>query len=180
MAKEIKIIDTNNAESHGENRCPKCGASDVTYNIKKEKLVCNYCYTEFEKTEVEGIEKEAKNLKGETRGSGTKDINKEANDIITLKCGGCGAEVVINTKESTNSRCHWCRSILSINSQIENGAIPDVVLPFKLEKKSAEEKIKAFVDKRQFFAHPTFKKEFTTNNIMGVYFIIKRFNITPY
>ena len=170
MAKEIKIIDTNNAESHGENRCPKCGASDVTYNIKKEKLVCNYCYTEFEKTEVEGIEKEAKNLKGETRGSGTKDINKEANDIITLKCGGCGAEVVINTNESTNSRCHWCRSILSINSQIENGAIPDVVLPFKLEKKSAEEKIKAFVDKRQFFAHPTFKKEFTTNNIMGVYF----------
>ena len=168
--KEIKVVDTNNAGKHGENRCPQCGASDVTYNTKKGKLICNYCYTEFEAEEVEGIEKEAKNLKGETRGSGTKDIDKNASDIITLKCGGCGAEVVINTNEATNARCHWCRSILSINSQIDNGAIPDEVLPFKLDKQEAEAKIKAFVDKRQFFANPTFKKEFTTKNIMGVYF----------
>ena len=168
--KEIKIVDTNNKREHGENRCPKCGASDVTYNTKKEKLVCNYCFTEFDPEEVVEIEKEAENLKGETRGSGTKDIKKDANNIITLKCGGCGAEVVINTEEQVNARCHWCRSILSINSQIDNGAVPDVVLPFKLEKKEAEEKIKKFVDKRQFFANPTFKKEFTTSNIMGVYF----------
>ena len=168
--KEVKIIDTDNAEKHGENRCPKCGASDVTYNLKKEKLICNYCYTEFEAENIEGVEKEAKNLKGEARGSGTKDIDKSLNDIVTLKCGGCGAEVVINTKEATNARCHWCRSILSINSQIENGSIPDLVLPFKLEKEEARKKIQDFVDKRQAFANPIFKKEFTTNNIMGVYF----------
>ena len=170
MAEEIKVIDTNNGEKHGENRCPQCGASDVTYNTKKGKLICNYCYTEFDAEEVEGIEKEAKNLSGESRGSGTKDIDENASDVITLKCGGCGAEVVINTSEGTNARCHWCRSILSINSQVDNGAVPDVVLPFKLEKKDAESKIRKFVDDRQFFAHPTFKKEFTTNNIMGVYF----------
>lgn len=167
--KEIKVVDTNEKRKNGENRCPKCGASDVTLNPKKGKLVCNYCYTEFDAEEVEGFEKDAKNLSGETRGSGTKDI-KEENDIITLRCGGCGAEVVINTQEATNARCHWCRSILSINSQIDNGAIPDVVLPFKLEKKEAQEKIKIFVDKRQFFANPNFKREFTTNNIIGVYF----------
>ena len=168
--KEIKIVDTDNGGKHGENRCPQCGASDVTYNTKKKKLICNYCYTEFEAEEVEGIEKEAKNLEGETRGSGTKDISNNANDVITLKCGGCGAEVVINTAEATNARCHWCRSILSINSQIDNGAIPDVVLPFQLEKKDAQAKIQKFVDERQFFANPTFKKEFNINNIMGVYF----------
>lgn len=168
--KEIKVVNTDNGGKHGENRCPQCGASDVTYNTKKKKLICNYCYTEFEAEEVEGIEKEAKNLEGETRTTGTKDITKDANDVITLKCGGCGAEVVINTAEATNARCHWCRSILSINSQIDNGAIPDVVLPFQLEKKDAQANIQKFVDKRQFFAHPVFKREFTTNNIMGVYF----------
>lgn len=168
--KEIKVVNTDNGGKHGENRCPQCGASDVTYNTKKKKLICNYCYTEFEAEEVEGIEKEAKNLEGETRTTGTKDIAKDANDVITLKCGGCGAEVVINTAEATNARCHWCRSILSINSQIDNGAIPDVVLPFQLEKKDAQANIQKFVDKRQFFAHPVFKREFTTNNIMGVYF----------
>ena len=168
--KEIKVVDTDNKGKHGENRCPQCGASDVTYNIKKGKLICNYCYTEFDAKEVEGIEKEAKNLKGETRGSGTKDIKADGNDTVTLKCGGCGAEVVINTKEATNARCHWCRSILSINSQIENGAIPDVVLPFKIDKETARKNIETFVEKRKFYANSIFRKEFTTNNIMGVYF----------
>ena len=170
MAKEIKVVDTNSKEKHGENRCPQCGASDVTYNIAKKKLICNYCYTEFDGEELEGIEKNVENLKGETRTTGTKDIDENANDIITLKCGGCGAEVVINTKEANNARCHWCRSILSINSQIENGAVPDVVLPFQLTKEQAQNKIQEFVGKRQFYANSTFKKEFTTNNIMGVYF----------
>ena len=168
--KEVKVVDTTDNKENGTNRCPKCGASDVTYDTKKKKLVCNYCYTEFEKEDIEGIEKEAKNLEGETRGSGTKDIDENIDDIITLKCSGCGAEVVINTKESTNARCHWCRSILSINSQINNGSIPDVVLPFDIDKTQAEQKIKAFVDKRKFYSHPAFKKEFTTTNIMGVYF----------
>lgn len=164
---EEKIIDTNENKEHGTNRCPNCGASDVTYNSKKGKLICNFCYTEFadEKLDV----KEAKDLEGVTKTTGLKDIVK-GNDIITLKCSGCGAEVVINTNEATNARCHWCRSILSINSQIDNGAIPDVVLPFKLEKKDAETKIKEFVDARTKYANEQFKQEFTTKNIMGVYF----------
>ena len=167
---EVKVVNTDTNSKNGENRCPECGASDVTYNIRKKKLVCNYCATEFDPENIEGLEKDLKNLEGETRTTGVKDIDKDANDVITLKCGGCGAEVVINTREATNARCHWCRSILSINSQIENGAVPDLVLPFGLEKKNAQEKIENFVSKRQFFAHPTFKKEFTTENIMGVYF----------
>ncbi|MBR3210815.1 MAG: TFIIB-type zinc ribbon-containing protein [Bacilli bacterium] len=170
MAKEVKVVNTDDNKKHGTNRCPQCGASDVTYNIKKGKLVCNYCYTEFDAEELEGIEKDVKKLKGETRTSGTKDIDENANDIVTLKCSGCGAEVVINTAEAMNARCHWCRSILSINSQIENGSLPDVVLPFKLTKEEAQTKIDGFAKKRKFFANKLFKKEFTTNNIMGVYF----------
>ena len=30
------------------NKCPKCGSSDIEYDIKKKKLVCNYCHEEFE------------------------------------------------------------------------------------------------------------------------------------
>ena len=170
MEKEIKVVDTDQKGKDGTNRCPNCHASDVTYNLKKKKLICNYCYTEFDAEDLEGIEKEAKNLKGETRTTGVKDIKKGADDIITLKCSGCGAEVVINTNEATNARCHWCRSILSINHQVDNGAIPDVVLPFELSKEEAQKKISEFVEKRKFFANKQFKNEFTTKNIMGVYF----------
>ena len=166
--KDINIIDTDEKKEHGTNRCPNCHSSDVTYNTKKKKLICNYCYTEFDDEKLDL--NDAKDLVGVTRTTGVKDIKKDANDIITLKCSGCGAEVVINTNEATNARCHWCRSILSINSQIDNGAIPDVVLPFSLTKEEGQKKIKEFVDERTKYANETFKNEFTTKNIMGVYF----------
>ncbi|MCL1847669.1 MAG: TFIIB-type zinc ribbon-containing protein, partial [Coriobacteriia bacterium] len=87
----------------------------------------------------------------------------------TIKCQGCGSEVVIDTTEAMTARCHWCRQILSIENQIPNGAVPDLVLPFYLSRQQAQAKIEEFVKKRTFFAHPKFKKEFTTENIMGVY-----------
>ena len=164
----MKVIDTDTKKKDGQNKCPKCGSSDITYNIKKEKLICSYCYTEFDKEEIDDI-KEAKDLNEEVRGSGTKDISSN-NDMITIKCDGCGAEIVINTNEATNSRCHWCRSVLSINHQIDNGAIPDVVLPFKISREDAVNEINKYVGKRKFFADKKFKKEFNTNNVMGVFF----------
>jgi hypothetical protein len=56
-----------------------------------------------------------------------------------------------------------------VNQQIPNGAVPDVVLPFKIKKEDGRAKIEKFVGSRKFFAHPQFKKEFSTENVMGVY-----------
>ena len=70
---------------------------------------------------------------------------EDENDVLTFKCSSCGAEVVVDTASATQARCHWCRSILSINSQIENGATPDVILPFKEQKASAQKRINDFV-----------------------------------
>jgi len=89
---------------------------------------------------------------------------------MTFKCSSCGAEVVIDTSSKLQARCHWCRNILSVNEQIPNGSIPDVVLPFSVTKDTAKGDIEKFVGKRKFYAHPKFKSEFNTNNIMGVYF----------
>ena len=165
-----KIIKVNSDIAAGELRCPNCGSAQIEPNPKTGKLKCNYCQIEFDGKEVKNTEKNLSKLKGKVRGRGTSNIKTDAKDVITLKCGGCGAEVVIDTKEAPHARCHWCRSILSINNQIDNGAIPDVILPFQTKKEEAEEKIKDFVHKRSFFANPNFKKEFTTENIMGVYF----------
>lgn len=170
MDNEPKIIKTDEGAKDGQNKCPKCGATDISTNLKTGKLRCRYCRHEFEPEKIEGLETDISKLEGEVLCSGTQDIAQDAEDAITLKCSSCGAEVVIDTTQSTQARCHWCRNTLSLNQQIPNGAIPDVVLPFKLPKAEAEQHIQNFVAKRKFFAHPKFKEEFTTNNIMGVYF----------
>jgi len=155
-------------EKNGVNRCPHCGASDVKLDVKSGKLKCKYCRSLFEEAAANahgGVE----NLNGDDIGSGAANIVPDEKVIVTLKCPSCGAEVVINTDEAVSARCHWCRHTLSLNEKMPNGAVPDFVLPFKTEKGVAEENIRAFVRERQFFAHPKFRKEFSPENVMGVY-----------
>lgn len=166
---EKKVVKTDEGAKDGQNKCPKCGATDISLNVKTGKLRCNFCRHEFEPLKVENLEKDISNLQGEVMGSGATDIIADTKDVLTFKCSSCGAEVVIDTSESTQARCHWCRNTLSVNQQIPNGAVPDVVLPFSISKKEAKESIEGFVGKRKFYAHPKFRQEFTTDNIMGVY-----------
>ncbi len=167
---DVKIVKTDNGASNGQDKCPKCGATDIALNINTGKLRCNFCRYEFEPVKVEGFETDISDLEGSVIASGAQNIIADTNDIVTLKCSSCGAEVVIDTSEVTQARCHWCRNTLSINEQIPNGSIPDVVLPFAVKKEEAQSVIRAFVNKRKFYANTKFKQEFTTNNIMSVYF----------
>lgn len=167
---EPKIVKTDEGSKDGQNKCPQCGATDISVNAKTGKLRCNFCRHEFEPEKIQGMETDISKLEGEIIGSGTQDIVENTENIMTFKCSSCGAEVVIDTAESTQARCHWCRNTLSVNQQIPNGAIPDVVLPFNLTRAEAKEQIENFVGKRKFFAHPKFREQFTTDNIMGVYF----------
>ena len=167
---EVKIEETNENAIDGQTKCPKCGATDISLNTNNGKLRCNFCRHEFDPEKLEQETKDLSKLEGKTIGSGATDIIASESDMLTLKCTSCGAEVVIDTSASTQSRCHWCRNTLSINNKLPNGAVPDTVLPFKLTKNDAKELIKDFVGKRKFYAHPKFKREFKAENVMGVYF----------
>ncbi len=166
---EPKIVQTDTGAKDGQNKCPKCGATDISLNVNKGLLRCNFCRHEFEPEKVTGLETDISKLEGQIIGSGAQDIIADVSEVLTFKCSSCGSEVVIDTASALQARCHWCRNTLSVNQQIPNGAVPDVVLPFKLKKEEAQTEIEKFVKKRKFFAHPQFKKEFCTENIMGVY-----------
>jgi ribosomal protein S27E len=131
-------------------------------------LQCNYCRFVFEPLQAVGFQ-EADALVGDTVGSGAADITQPEDTQVTIKCQGCGAEIVVDVNETMTARCHWCRQILSIEHQIPNGAVPDILLPFLLSKEQARTHIEKFVKKRTFFANRAFKNEFTTENITGVY-----------
>lgn len=170
ISTDEKIIKTNVGAKNGQDKCPKCGATEITLNERIGKLRCDFCRFEFEPKKVEELESDITKIEGQIIGSGATDIVASTDEVMTFKCSSCGAEVVIDTSSKLQARCHWCRNILSVNEQIPNGSIPDVVLPFSVTKDTAKGDIEKFVGKRKFYAHPKFKSEFNTNNIMGVYF----------
>ncbi|MGC0249838.1 TFIIB-type zinc ribbon-containing protein [Pseudactinotalea sp. Z1748] len=167
-----QIIATDSSAKDGLVKCPRCGATEIALNTASGLLRCGFCRHEWTGQggdEELFINQDIPSLSGMVLGSGSQDIVASTEDVLTFKCSACGAEVVINTAETTQARCHWCRNKLSMNQQIPNGAVPDIVLPFTMKKEDAVEKIRAFVKKRRGFAHPRFLKEFAPENVMGVY-----------
>jgi len=135
-------------------------------------LVCLFCRHEWAEARLDEsvtTSGDLASLTGTIIGSGAADIAADANAVITLKCGGCGAEVIVNTAEQMGARCHWCRHVLTVNEQIPNGAVPDAVLPFTVTHDQAVAKIAEFAAKRRTFADRTFVREFTPENVVGVY-----------
>ena len=166
-------VDTRNERlDDGINRCPRCGATDIQLRPSAGMLVCLFCRHEWAEARLDEsvtTSGDLASLTGTIIGSGAADISADANAVITLKCGGCGAEVIVNTAEQMGARCHWCRHVLTVNEQIPNGAVPDAVLPFTVTHDQAVAKIAEFAAKRRTFADRTFVREFTPENVVGVY-----------
>lgn len=161
------ILETKGNLKNGQQFCPNCGATEIYFDSNVGKLFCPYCDSVFEGKKFE--ETDVSKIEGTIIGSGAQKINENFNNIVTMRCNGCGAEVVVDTNETTQKRCHWCRGILSINERIPNGTIPDAILPFKIKKEEAKKEIDKFVKSRRFFALPIFKREYKLENVMGVY-----------
>ena len=45
---EPKIVQTDTGAKDGQNKCPKCGATDISLNVNTGMLRCNFCRHEFE------------------------------------------------------------------------------------------------------------------------------------
>jgi hypothetical protein len=166
-------IDTNATElKDGTNQCPQCGATDFRQKPGTDLLVCAFCRHEWQGQRVEeqfGLGVGQDQLEGTIIASGARDIAADEAVLRTFKCSCCGAEVTINTESEMTARCHWCRNVFGVNEQVANGAVPDAVLPFHIQKDDAIARIRQFVDKRRFFALKEFKAEFTPENVISVY-----------
>ncbi|GIG55520.1 TFIIB-type zinc ribbon-containing protein [Demequina activiva] len=166
-----RLIDTTTGQAHGHDDCPRCGSTEVSRKGNTMSLICGFCRYEWvgmRLEEAHGLGEGIGDLAGRVMTSGATDITS-ADTLITIKCTGCGSEVVVDTERTLEARCHWCRSILSINDKIPNGAVPDGILPFHVTKQDAMARIGEFAGKRTFFALKKFREEFKADNVLGVY-----------
>ena len=94
---EVKIVKTDVNAKDGQNKCPKCGATEISLNANNGKLRCHYCRYEFEPEKLAGKEQDISKLQGQVVGSGATNIVADTNDVVTFKCSSCGAEVIVDT-----------------------------------------------------------------------------------
>lgn len=171
-AQQVQEQPVQPAGHNGLNRCPKCGSTEIQPVPATANLICMFCRYQWEEQQLETDQPDPESLfdlTGTHVSHGSSNIAPDSADIITLKCGGCGSEIVIDTASALHARCHWCRNTLTLNAQIPNGAVPDAVLPFYLTHEQAVAAVSKFASKRRLFANRRFIKEFKPENVLGVY-----------
>ncbi len=143
-------------------KCPACGAS-IDFDPKSNKWKCKYCYSEFTLEEMEKV----------TSGSASQESNKDEKvtkediEYYTYNCQSCGAEIIADSQTAATF-CVYCGNTTILRNKLEGDFKPHYVIPFKTEKKEAEEAFKS-LSKGRIFVPKDFTKQENIEKIRGIY-----------
>lgn len=149
-----------------EYKCPCCGGA-VQFDSGTQKLKCPYCDTEFD---VDAL-KQTEEAKGED------NVNWQANDnewqqgeqdgMSVYTCNSCGGEIVCDSTTAATS-CPYCGNPVVMTGKLSGALRPDVIIPFKLDKKAAKAALEKHIASKKFVPK-VFKDKNHIDEIKGVY-----------
>lgn len=149
-----------------EYKCPNCGGT-VNFDTSTQKMKCPFCDTEFDVSEVEQPNNEASDEMQWDTDTGTRWQEGEDGNMSVFTCKSCGGEIV-GDENTVSSTCPYCGNAVVMSGRISGMLKPDYIIPFKLDKKAAKEKLKSYVNSKKL-APNTFKSENRLEEIKGVY-----------
>lgn len=153
-----------------EFKCPCCGGS-IEFDSSVQKMKCPYCDTEFDvKTLSEyaqSVEEEEPEDMSWSDEAGDEWQEEESEGLRTYVCKSCGGEIVGDVNTAATA-CPFCGSPVVMTGNLSGVLKPDYVIPFKLDKKAAKEKLKQhFTGKR--LLPKAFKTENHISEVKGIY-----------
>lgn len=123
-----------------EYKCPCCGGA-IGFDSTIQKMKCPYCDTEFEMETLAAYDKELnKDMSDDMSWQsdpGTNWNDGEANGLRSYVCKSCGGEIVGEATTAAMS-CPFCDNPVVMMEQLSGILKPDLVLPFKHDKKAAK------------------------------------------
>ena len=153
-------------------KCPCCGGM-VEFDSGSQKLKCPYCDTEFdlEALQQEETEQQQEQDRPEEVPSwktpGQEWSEEEAGTLRTYLCESCGGEIL--TDETTAAtHCPYCGNPVIMTGQLSGGLRPDYVVPFRLDKKAAQEALRQHMSGKKLLPK-LFREESHLEEIKGVY-----------
>ena len=120
-------------------KCPCCDGA-IEFDAKLQKMKCPYCSTEFELETLQAYDAELgeqpqDNMSWDTA-AGQEWTPGESEGLRVYTCNTCGGEIVAD--ETTGaSECPFCGNPVVMTGQFSGDLKPDLVIPFKVDKKAA-------------------------------------------
>ncbi len=152
-----------------EQKCPCCGGA-VQFDVGTQKLKCPFCDTEFDIEAVQQSQQFQENSVEDSINWGVTPqsyAEGETDGMSVYVCNSCGGEIVADSTTSA-SKCPYCDNPVVMKGNFAGDLRPDLVIPFKLDKKSAKEALKRHISTKKFVPK-IFKDENHIDEIKGVY-----------
>ncbi len=150
-----------------EHKCPNCGAG-VEFDVDSQKLKCPYCDTEFEIPAEETTDDNGNVVDSINWGSANAGWSEgETDGMSVYVCNSCGGEIIAD-KTTGASTCPYCDNPVVMKGQFSGALKPDLVIPFKFDKKAAKDALKRHISTKKFVPK-AFKEENHIDEIKGVY-----------
>lgn len=91
----------------------------------------------------------------------------DLNGMVTYRCETCGGEEV-TAADTGSTKCPYCDHQMVIENVFEGNLRPEMVIPFKLDKETAMNNYKKYLEGK-YFLPKVFKSKNHINELQGVY-----------
>ncbi len=152
-----------------EQKCPCCGGA-VEFDVSSQNLKCPYCGTEFDINAFQQAEQNAQAGSADSVSWNSQSAGwsaGETNGLNVYSCNSCGGEIIADQTTGATT-CPYCGNQVVMKGQFSGDLRPDLVIPFKFDKKAAKEALKRHISSKKFVPK-FFKDENRINEIKGVY-----------
>ena len=147
-------------------KCPNCGGG-LVFDPESQKYSCEYCRSQFSEEELEGDDSGGENDSGEN-GGGETQPPQEGVGANLYTCPSCGAQIV--TDETTAATfCYYCHNPVVLSGRLSDEFRPDLVIPFQIDRKKAEEIFYQWVGRKKFVPS-SFRDAGSVEKMTGVYY----------
>lgn len=163
MSGEDKAVEEKKVEVETEKFiCKNCGGT-VKFDINKQDFECSSCKTKFT---IETLSDEVNEYDFEDYFERERQsVAFEGKAVVT--CQNCGLEISFD-EHQVATVCPMCSSTQIATAKQKAGIPPEGIIPFKIDKKAAQEKFRVWIKKR-WFAPNDLKKSYGEGLLAGMY-----------
>ncbi len=152
-------------------KCPCCDGA-IEFNSSVQKMKCPYCDTEFEVADILAYnEATADQPEGDEMhwdsSAGQEWQEGETEGMRVYTCNTCGGEI-IGDEHTGATECPFCSNPVVMTGTFAGDLKPDLVIPFKLDKKAAMEALRKHYNGKKLLPK-VFKDENRIKEVKGIY-----------
>jgi hypothetical protein len=119
-------------------KCKAC-AAPAEYDIIHQNYHCQYCGADTDLyAPVQQLARYRKRVAAKLQ------ADTQSEKLKRYNCTNCGAVVVIDATEATGN-CAFCGSKMVNSDFVESDAFPELIIPFKITLKEAQEQLKKWI-----------------------------------